>query len=69
MQENKLKTEIETELKSHPNEGFDVEKIADALDYHGSSAFKLIVQALAELERDRTVVVTTDGSFKINQVS
>ncbi|ANZ58442.1 ribonuclease R [Fructilactobacillus lindneri] len=66
MQENKLKTEIETELKSHPNEGFDVEKIADALDYHGSSAFKLIVQALAELERDRTVVVTTDGSFKIN---
>ncbi|USS88670.1 ribonuclease R [Fructilactobacillus cliffordii] len=66
MQDNKLKQEIADLLSSHANEQFDVEKIADALRYHGSAAFKLIVQELAELERDRVVVVTNDGNFKIN---
>ncbi|USS93642.1 ribonuclease R [Fructilactobacillus ixorae] len=66
MQDNKLKQEIADVLRNHPNVSFDVEKIADELKYHGSAAFKLIVQELAELERDRVVVVTNDGNFKIN---
>lgn len=66
MQDNKLKNEIEQELQSHPDQSYSVEKLADDLNYHGSSAFKLIVSELAALERDRAVVVTGNGDFKIN---
>ncbi|WP_429970666.1 ribonuclease R [Fructilactobacillus sp. Tb1] len=66
MEDNKLKNEIKQELASHPDNAYSVENLADALKYHGAAAFKLIVQELAVLERERTVVVTHDGNFKIN---
>ncbi|WP_180337981.1 ribonuclease R [Fructilactobacillus sanfranciscensis] len=66
MEDNKLKNEIKNELVSHLEKPYSVEDLADALKYHGSAAFKLIVQELAILERERAVVVTHDGNFKIN---
>ncbi|WP_413627526.1 ribonuclease R [Fructilactobacillus vespulae] len=66
MQDNKLKSEIKQELEAHPNVDYQVEDLADALKYHGSAAFKLIIQELATLERERVVVVTSEGNFKIN---
>lgn len=66
MQDNDLKTEIENVLRTYPDNQFSVEKIADVLKYHGSSAFKLIVQGLAGLERDKVVIVTSDGKFQLN---
>ncbi|EKK20517.1 ribonuclease R [Fructilactobacillus florum] len=66
MHDNELKYELETELRAHPERSYTVEKLADALGYHGSAAFKLIIQELADLERQALVLVTGDGSFKLN---
>ncbi len=66
MQDKELKTQIENVLRTYPDNEFSVEKIADVLRYHGSSAFKLIVQELAGLERDGLAVVTDDGKFQLN---
>ncbi len=45
---------------------FRVEDVSDALHYHGSAAFKLIVQELARLERDKVAVVTGDSEFQLD---
>ncbi|WP_172189128.1 ribonuclease R [Lentilactobacillus kribbianus] len=66
MQDNNLKLEIENVLRSYPDNTFSVEKIADVLKYHGSAAFKLIIQELATMEREKIVVVTDNGSFQLN---
>ncbi|WP_054669317.1 ribonuclease R [Lentilactobacillus senioris] len=65
-QDKNLKKEIEDVLRTNPDAAFTVEKIADVLKYHGSAAFKLIVQELVSLERDEMVVVTDNGSFQLN---
>lgn len=66
MQDNDLKNQIENVLRTYPDNVFTVEKIADVLRSHGSAAFKLIVQELASLERDKVAVVTEDGKFQLN---
>lgn len=66
MQDNDLKNKIENVLRTYPENVFTVEKIADVLRYHGSAAFKLIVQELAGLERDGVAVVTQEGKFQLN---
>ncbi len=38
--------------------------LADELGYHGSNAFKMIVQVMAELEREKKSIVTSDGKFQ-----
>ncbi|WP_283678116.1 ribonuclease R [Lentilactobacillus sp. Marseille-Q4993] len=65
-QDKELKNEIEGVLRAHPDQSKSVEEIADELHYHGSAAFKLIVQELVILEREGTAVVTEDGKFKLN---
>ncbi len=66
MQDKDLKNEIENVLRTYPDNEFSVEKIADVLKYHGSQAFKLIVQELATLEREDIAKVTQDGKFRLN---
>ncbi|MCF6515704.1 ribonuclease R [Lactobacillus sp. S2-2] len=66
MQDNELKNEIEQKLKQDPDKSYSVEKLIDELKYHGSAAFKLIVQELASLERDEVIKVTENGEFKLH---
>jgi len=66
LQDNELKNEIANVLVGHPDKSFSVEEVADILKYHGSAAFKLIVQELAILEREKVASVTLDGKFQLN---
>lgn len=65
MQDN-LKTDITAFFRAHADQTYTVEGISDALHYHGSAAFKLIVQELAQLERDSLVQVTDRGHFQLD---
>lgn len=67
MEDNKLKQQIEDLLRANPEQRFNVEAISDALGYHGSAAFKLIVQELARLEREKVVVVINDSEFRLDE--
>ncbi|MTV82454.1 ribonuclease R [Secundilactobacillus folii] len=67
MEDNNLKQQISEILRANPSKRFRVEDVSDALGYHGSAAFKLIVQELAQLEREKIAVVTTDGEFQLNE--
>lgn len=53
MEDNNLKQQIADLLRANPDTTYRVEDISDALHYHGSAAFKLIVQELARLEREK----------------
>ncbi|MFC6207543.1 ribonuclease R [Levilactobacillus tongjiangensis] len=66
MQDNTLKTDLTAFFRSHADQSYTVEDISDALHYHGSAAFKLIVQELAQLERDGLVQVTDHGHFQLD---
>ncbi|MCZ2119592.1 ribonuclease R [Levilactobacillus brevis] len=66
MQDNTLKTDLTAFFRSHSDQCYTVEGISDALHYHGSAAFKLIVQELAQLERDGLVQVTDHGHFQLD---
>ncbi|MFC6274912.1 ribonuclease R [Levilactobacillus tangyuanensis] len=66
MQDNTLKTDLTAFFRSHSDQAYTVEGISDALHYHGSAAFKLIVQELAQLERDGLVQVTEHGHFQLD---
>lgn len=65
MQDN-LKTDLTAFFRAHADQTYTVEDISDALHYHGSAAFKLIVQELAQLERDGLVQVTDKGHFQLD---
>ncbi|GEO75022.1 exoribonuclease R [Levilactobacillus namurensis DSM 19117] len=65
MQDN-LKNDLTAFFRAHADETYTVEDISDALHYHGSAAFKLIVQELAQLERDGLVQVTEHGHFQLD---
>ncbi|GEO66705.1 ribonuclease R [Levilactobacillus spicheri] len=65
MQDN-LKNDLTAFFRAHADETYTVEGISDALHYHGSAAFKLIVQELAQLERDGLVQVTDRGHFQLD---
>ncbi|WP_125544411.1 ribonuclease R [Levilactobacillus lindianensis] len=65
MQDN-LKNDLTAFFRAHSDESYTVEDISDALHYHGSAAFKLIVQELAQLERDGLVQVTEHGHFQLD---
>lgn len=67
MEDNKLKQQIEDLLRANPTKRFRVEDVSDALGYHGSAAFKLIVQEFARLEREKIVTVTGDGEFQLDE--
>ncbi|TPR39236.1 ribonuclease R [Apilactobacillus micheneri] len=67
MEDNNLKNEVQAVLNKFPSQTFAVEEIADELGYHGANAFTLIVQTLAVLEREKTVIVTEEGNFKFNE--
>ncbi|GLB47123.1 ribonuclease R [Philodulcilactobacillus myokoensis] len=66
MKDTNLRDQIESVLRANSDQSFTVEKISSELGYHGSTAFKVIVQELAQLERDKKVIVTSKGNFKIN---
>ncbi|MFC6259469.1 ribonuclease R [Levilactobacillus fujinensis] len=66
MQDNKLRTDLTAFFRAHSDQNYTVEDISDALHYHGSAAFKLIVQELAQLERDGLVQVTDHGHFQLD---
>ncbi|KRL95438.1 ribonuclease R [Levilactobacillus hammesii] len=65
MQDN-LKSDLTAFFRAHSDQNYTVEDISDALHYHGSAAFKLIVQELAQLERDGLVQVTEHGHFQLD---
>ncbi|UQS86963.1 ribonuclease R [Nicoliella spurrieriana] len=69
MEDNKLKDEIEAVLKQNAKTAFEVSELSDELGYHGSEAFKLIVQELARLEREEKALVTESGKFTVNPKS
>ncbi|GAK48499.1 exoribonuclease R [Secundilactobacillus oryzae JCM 18671] len=66
MQDNNLKNQIIDLLQKNPDKSYSVEDISDALKYHGAAAFKLIVQEMAALERDKQSIVTDTGRFQLN---
>ncbi|KRK48098.1 ribonuclease R [Secundilactobacillus kimchicus] len=66
MEDNNLKQQIADLLRANPDTTYRVEDISDALHYHGSAAFKLIVQELARLEREKIVSVTGEGQFHLD---
>ncbi|MHA8110756.1 ribonuclease R [Lactobacillaceae bacterium Melli_B4] len=66
MEDNNLKNEIEAVLKQHAKNSFEVSELSDELGYHGSAAFKLIIQELARLEREEKALVTEEGKFTVN---
>ena len=64
--DSKLKTDIVNVLRSYPQQEFTVEKVARQLGYHGSTAFKMIVPEIAQLEREKVLIVKNRGRFSIN---
>jgi len=64
--QDNLKSDLTAFFRAHSDQNYTVEDISDALHYHGSAAFKLIVQELAQLERDGLVQVTEHGHFQLD---
>ena len=60
----KLKDQILDYLKENANISFSAEKLGRALQMADADSFTPIVQALAELEREKKVTVTDRGEFK-----
>ena len=60
----KLKDQILDYLKDNANMSFSAEKLAHALKMDDADSFTPIVQALAELEREKKVSVTDQGEFE-----
>ncbi len=60
----KLKDQILDYLKENANVSFSAEKLGRALKMADADSFTPIVQALAELEREKKVTVTDRGEFK-----
>ena len=59
-----LQLEILKRLLDHQELSFSAEKIAQQLGMNRADQFTPIVQALAQLERDKKVMVTDQGEFK-----
>ncbi len=60
-----LKTKILEDLQANPTISLSAEKIARKLGMNSAEDFTPIVQALAQLEREKKVEVTDRGEFKI----
>ena len=64
--ENKqLKEKILNYMESAGQEGYLVNAISDGLGQNSSEGFKEVVKALAALEREKKVILTPDGQFKL----
>jgi ribonuclease R len=64
---NQLKEEIVQFIENHERESVEVNEVSEALEYTGSKAFKVLVQAIAELEREGRIALTEHGQFKLKE--
>src|SRR5690625_2047935 len=62
---DELKEQVINFMEREPESTFNVNDISDGLGHNTADAFKEVVKALAALERDRRVLLTKDGKFKI----
>ncbi len=64
--ENKqLKEKILNFMETEGKESYYVNDISEGLNHNSSDGFKEVVKALAALERDKRIFLTTDGQFKL----
>lgn len=62
-----LKKEIITFIDSSELDSVEVNDISENLEYTGFDAFKKLVNAVAELEREGRIILTQQGRFKIKE--
>lgn len=65
--EEQLKEKIINYIEEQPEDSVEVNDVSEALDYIGSEAFKTLVKAVAELEREGRIVLTKHGRFKLKE--
>ena len=63
-----LKKDILTYMKEQNDESMEVNQISEGLERSGANAFKELVKALAELEREDKIVLLQSGKFKLKDV-
>lgn len=64
---NELKEQIIKYIEAHEQKSAEVNELSEALDYTGSKAFKTLVKAIAEIEREGKIVLTDNGRFKLKE--
>lgn len=62
-----LKKEIITFIENNEQESVEVNDISENLGYTGFHAFKKLVNAIAELEREGRIILTQQGKFKVKE--
>src|SRR5690625_4964603 len=60
-----LKEKIINFMERSEQNSYYVNDLSDGIGYTSSDEFKEVVKALAALERDRRIMLTKDGQFKI----
>jgi ribonuclease R len=66
-QAERLQTEILTVFQNHPDRKYTVQEVNDQLGLKGSSAFKRVVKAIAELEGAGRIQISNKGKFKLTE--
>lgn len=64
-----LKKQILAFMNEQDGQSVEVNEISEGLGRSGSNAFKELVQAIAELEREEKIVLLSSGKFKLKQAS
>lgn len=65
MDKEKISENLLNILKNSPDQEFQVQELADDLMMKRADQFKLIVQTLAQLERQKKVILNQNGAFTI----
>lgn len=60
-----LKEKILNYIENHKENSVEVKAISEGVDSTGSKAFKKMINAIAELEREGRIVLTQEGRFKL----
>lgn len=64
-----LKKQIISFMQDHKEDAIEVNEISEGINRSGSKAFKELVQAIAELEREDKIILLQSGKFKLKDAS
>lgn len=65
MEKEKLKADLMSRFKQNASGEYTVQELVDDLNMNKSGQFKFVVQALADLEHERKIVLNQNGAFTL----
>lgn len=65
MEKDKIIEKLLEYFKANPSQEFTVHELADELKMNDSVSFKFVVQAIAQMEHDKQIVLNQNGAFTL----